>query len=504
MPAVAISALPMFPFSEKRTAEIWLSYLEQSLLVLLVLSAGSLLWLSLRWPMVGDAGIYHLIAVQTFLGAVPYRDVADINMPLIYEIHRIIATVGGLGDGAFRVFDVSAALAIGVLTAAFTRPAGVIRCAVAGGAVILMHLAFGPHDAGQRDFLLLALVLLNVMCSVEAIRRPRLQNVLLTAAGMAAGAGVLLKPTAAAFVLLPFVALGQVRIREAVSVISGFLAIIAGAVIVLYRADALGACFHVLREYLPVYSAFDRKPALQLAMKAALWALRLCGFVIPGLLTLRLPLGARERTALGIALCGVLHVLVQGKGYFYHMHPLILGMIVWGTLCLPQLSFRPAFVSVALIALSVAITGARGLQRAYTYTASARAIQSAQSSMEQALARYFPPGSRVEMFDAEAGGTLAMARSWLRMSTPDLYWMFTPPTRWGPENSLLAALRNSPPDGLLITKDRHGFAPAENWRELNDLIAARYILVASRDVSQRPSNPWDWGSAAAWRVYVRK
>jgi len=146
-------------------------------------------------------------------------------------------------------------------------------------------------------------------------------------------------------------------------------------------------------------------------MKAAYWALQLSGSVIPGLVTLRLPLDARERTALGIALCGVLHLFVQGKGYSYHMHPFILGMIVWGTLCLQRLSFRPAFLGVALICISVAITGARGLQRTYTYTASARAIQSAQSSLEQTLARYFPRGSRVAMFDAEAGGTLAMAPS---------------------------------------------------------------------------------------------
>ena len=97
-----------------------------------------------------------------------------------------------------------------------------------------------------------------------------------------------------------------------------------------------------------------------------------------------------------------------------------------------------------------------------------------------------------------------MVRFWLRMSTPDLYWMFTPPVMWDRQSSLLAALRNSPPDGLLITKDRHGFAPAENWRELNDLIAARYVLVASRNVVQGPYHPWDWGSAAAWRVYVKK
>ena len=72
----------------------------------------------------------------------------------------------------------------------------------------------------------------------------------------------------------------------------------------------------------------------------------------------------------------------------------------------------------------------------------------------------------------------------LKMSTPDLYRRYTPPIMWDCQSSLPAPLRNSPPDGLVTTKDRHGLAPAENWRELNDLIAERYIFVASRDVFQ--------------------
>jgi hypothetical protein len=53
----------------------------------LAVVTGWLLWRSLDWPLVGDATIFHFIAGQMKMGAVLYRDIADINMPLTYEIH---------------------------------------------------------------------------------------------------------------------------------------------------------------------------------------------------------------------------------------------------------------------------------------------------------------------------------------------------------------------------------------------------------------------------------
>src|SRR5262249_5991604 len=70
--------------------------------VLLAVAAGCLLWRSLDWPLVGDATIFHFIAAQMQNGAVPYRDIIDINMPLIYVIHLAVVAIGGLGYGAWR------------------------------------------------------------------------------------------------------------------------------------------------------------------------------------------------------------------------------------------------------------------------------------------------------------------------------------------------------------------------------------------------------------------
>ena len=46
----------------------------------LAAATGLLLWRSLDWPLVGDAAIFHFIAGQMQMGAVPYRDIIDINL----------------------------------------------------------------------------------------------------------------------------------------------------------------------------------------------------------------------------------------------------------------------------------------------------------------------------------------------------------------------------------------------------------------------------------------
>src|SRR5262249_26685621 len=93
--------------------------------VLLAVAAGCLLWRSLDWPLVGDATIFHFIAAQMQNGAVPYRDIIDINMPLIYVIHLAVVAIGGLGDAAWRGFCLGPPpLLSGLFPVLFLAPGG--------------------------------------------------------------------------------------------------------------------------------------------------------------------------------------------------------------------------------------------------------------------------------------------------------------------------------------------------------------------------------------------
>jgi hypothetical protein len=120
----------------------------------LAVVAGWLLWRSLDWPLVGDATIFHFIVGQMKMGAVPYRDIIDINMPLTYDIHAAVVAIGGMSDVAWRVFDLTAAAVMSALILLLVGPAGRAVAILAMLAVLAAHLLHSPYAAGQRDFLM--------------------------------------------------------------------------------------------------------------------------------------------------------------------------------------------------------------------------------------------------------------------------------------------------------------------------------------------------------------
>src|SRR5271157_3706407 len=109
----------------------------------LAVLTGWLLWRSLEWPLVGDATIFHFIAGQMQMGAVPYRDIVDINMPLTYDIHAAIVAIGGMSDVAWRAFDLTAAAVLSACILTLVAPAGRAVAILAALAVLVTHLLLG-------------------------------------------------------------------------------------------------------------------------------------------------------------------------------------------------------------------------------------------------------------------------------------------------------------------------------------------------------------------------
>jgi len=134
----------------------------------LAIAAGWLLWRSLDWPLVGDATIFHFIAGQFQMGAVPYRDIFDINMPLIYYIHAAVVAIGGISDVAWRAFDLAAALLMSGLILMLVWPAGRAVAILAVLIVLVTHFLLGPYSAGQRDFLMSIPALAAALASARA------------------------------------------------------------------------------------------------------------------------------------------------------------------------------------------------------------------------------------------------------------------------------------------------------------------------------------------------
>jgi hypothetical protein len=488
---------------DARGPRSWLGFaapLQAGLVALLVLWISAL---SLGWPLEGDATVFHFLAVQHSLGSLPYRDVADMNFPLIYWIHDALVGIAGPGDFPFRIFDLLVTGVAAGLAVLFVWPAGRTPAVLAGLSLAFAHLTFGPLDEGQRDFLLLIPALAAAICATAASQetKNRKRFALLATAGFAVALAALFKPTAVLLGLLVFVADGRVRLTTILWTGLGFALGMAVPVTVLGATGALTPFFHVMAQYLPAYGPIDRQSKHVLLLLIGVCLVKFSGFVLAGALSLRPSINARARVAIFLVLFGVVHVLVQGKGYFYHLHPLVLGLILWGALGLASLGPRAAAACVGLMALFVVGSGVQTVRQAYAFLPVSKAIEDRQRALETALSARLPQGSRVEVLDAEAGGTLAMARARLRQATPDLYWFFFQPGMTDRRSALLKNLQAAPPAGVLVTLNRD-LSPIEDWPEMDQFLAADYALAEEHPV-ETGRHPWENG-AAGWKLYIKK
>ena len=156
-----------------------------------------LAWRSLPWPLIHDVALMHYVAWRIADGAVPYRDLFDMNQPGTYLLHlAVLRTLGG-GDLAWRVFDLGWLAATAGVIAVFALPWG--RVAAAAGALVFVtyHLAGGAWQAGQRDFLLCLFLLLGALGVARWLEHGGVVRLLWS--GAALGAGITVKPHAALF-----------------------------------------------------------------------------------------------------------------------------------------------------------------------------------------------------------------------------------------------------------------------------------------------------------------
>src|SRR5206468_467453 len=114
----------------------------------------------------------HYIAWRIGEGAVPYRDLFDMNFPGVYLIHLASFRLFGAGDAGWRVFDLAWLAATSLAAAALAAPWG--RLAAVGAALFfaVYHLAGGAWQTGQRDFLLCPLLLLAALGVSRWVERP--------------------------------------------------------------------------------------------------------------------------------------------------------------------------------------------------------------------------------------------------------------------------------------------------------------------------------------------
>jgi hypothetical protein len=467
-----------------------------------------LAWRSRSWPLVHDAPILHYIAWRIGDGAVPYRDVFDMNQPGVYLLHLAVLKIFGAGDVAWRAFDLVwltlTALAVGILAA----PWGTAAALGGAAAFATYHLSGGAWQAGQRDFLLCPFLLVGVLGVARWLDgRGRLAS--LAWSGAAMGAAVTVKPHAGllaaalgVLVVLAAARAGGLPCALPAAVVYGAATVVVPVALLAWLASVGGlqAWREAVFEYLlPLYSRLGRHAA---------WAVHRWQVWIPlglgvALSVLRAARGARFTSRHGLALIGVaygvVHYVGQGKYWEYHLYPLaaFVAVLLFAGFD-PALPPRPVTAAALMIVLVAALLllrlkGVEAAPAGWERDKVARV-----DALERTLMLRLRPGDRVQILDTSDGGVHALLRLRLRQPTRfvyDFHFFHDVETR------VVRALRAELIRGLDARPPRFVVLFEQGWP------AGGYERIAGfPELAARLTGGYDMleTSAAGYRIYAKR
>jgi len=375
---------------------------------------GVLAWRSRAWPLIHDAPLMHYIAWRIGEGAVPYRDVFDMNFPGVYLLHLIALKLFGAGDAGWRAFDLTWLALTALAAAALAAPWGRLAAAGAGLFFALYHLAAGAWQTGQRDFLLCPFLLLGALGVARWAERPT-RPASLAWGGLALGAGITVKPHAGLFAAALLVLVAVVA-RGATRPVATFAAALVGPVLAvvawLAAAGALAAWYEIVVGYLvPLYSRLGR-PAHWTFYRWHVWIPIAAGVALSlGSALASRRFGVRHAVVtLGLGY-GVAHFFVQSKGWEYHLYPLaaFAAVALFAEIeRLVEAGRRAALPVAACVVAAAIMLGLKGLE-----ASDAAWIASKQHRVEALVADLdgrIGPGDFVQVLDTTEAGVHALLR----------------------------------------------------------------------------------------------
>jgi 4-amino-4-deoxy-L-arabinose transferase-like glycosyltransferase len=466
-------------------------------------------WRSWSWPLIHDAPLMHYVAWLVTQGAVPYRDVFDMNVPGVYLLHLGVISLLGEGDRAWRLFDLAW---LGLTAAAlfgFSRRMGDAWSGLGAALLfVLYHLSGGAWRAGQRDFLL---ALFLVLAAWGAARAWESGGALspLAWGGLAAGAGIMIKPQAALFwVACAAVSAAGARRSGALRALAVWCA--AGlAVPVLVMGwiawrGGLGPFRLMFVDYvLPLYSRVGRVSVWEgLRWHVYGWQIWSC-LIVLGVLGLSMhvekPYDIRRKLALLGAVYGFLHFAVQAKGWEYHLYPFAVFLCALASVPLAarakpaqpaRWSATPALsrsLTLAVLLIAVALLGIKGVDAADAPWIADKANR--VSSLTRDLAHLVGPGASVQVMDVTEGGIHALLRLHSRQPTRFLYDFHFFHDEGDPRIQSLRAefardVERGRPAAVVVFRDtwrRRGYERLKDFPAVDRLLTRDYTLAVEGD-----------------------
>jgi hypothetical protein len=328
-----------------------------------------------------------------------------------------------------------------------------------------------------------------------------------------------IKPTGMLLLLLPAFAT-RLRVRDISSMMAGAAAVALAVFGTLAARGGLSAFVTMLYELLPFYAVMGAGTVLE-TLKAVQWIGPVAGLALAAVLSLQYfpirsgsprsgmsppftawpgakdmdgrnkPGQPRVRVMIGLTAFGLVHLLVQRKGWSYHLYPMAIGLPCWGAWELAALSRWRVVACLSVIAASLA-----WLVPNSSYHVEDDPSLQATAAMQSALETHLRPGARVQTLDADNGAFLAMARAGMRQATPHIQWFSLLVGEHPPREDFLQRLEADPPAALLLTNAQwplsYGFEAVDDWPEFHGLLASHYELKLTGEEQY-----------ISWRFYLR-
>ena len=403
---------------------------------------------SLRWPYIHDSPLMLYAGWLVAQGAVPYRDLFDMNMPGTYFVMWALGSLFGWSELAFRTFDLVCVSIIAIATFQWLRPLGRLPGFAAALFFPLWYLHAGPSMSVQREFL--ALVPLAVLLALTSSAAGSWHRLFVI--GALVGVSVLIKPQFLLLAALPVVwTVGTAanragRLRSAVIVFGGFCIPLVATGLYLAYSGGLRSFLDVAINYWPLYTRLNGSHEVMGGVERMSYLAR---STWEGLLNPYLPLGflgiatlladptrKTERAWLmsGLLIAGALYPALSGQFWSYHWIPLH-----YLSLCGAALAFRRrpsatwrardlAGATVAVLAVVLVSAGSvNALVKSWTGDPGSDVVRSraraagVPQEVGEYLRSHLNPGDVVQPLDWTGGAVHAMMMARARLATRFMY-----------------------------------------------------------------------------------
>jgi len=475
---------------------------------------------TIHWPMIGDASLMHYAVFLMERGAIPYRDIAELNLPGSYLVQWLALHALGGGDLAWRIFDLLLGFSAIAAMIVIALPSDWFAGFWAGALLLLVHGRDGIFQLGQRDFTLSVCLLAAYACLFVALRKNRPS--LAFCFGFLAAFAATIKPTflpLAPFSLLllylQFTRAGKSPWQCVINGTVGFTFPLLMTAMFLWRTHSLEPFLNTTRAMVIYHASLARQSFGYLLLHSISPLLPLFALWL-ALLVMRRRRWTPETAhlMLGVGI-GLLSYLSQAKGYPYQRYPFLAFLLLWMSMDFVEaLRSKGAakFASIAALAFG-------GLFLAPVSTAMASGYEWRDLGTVSFLQRDLSElGSArlaggIQCVHSIAGCTNVLYRMKLAESSDVFYdeFLFGPDTEPAVQQNrkkFWHDIQQSPPEVIVVTErlfpsGPNNYQKLPKWPEFDDFLKQRYSLYVQRT----PTNPvkW-WGRAevpAGYRIYLR-